>query len=198
MQLLPFSVNNLVDKSQLTLIQSVAALGSMLYIPEIYDLEHYLVCDQLFLNHNIFISFQEDLKILVDNTLDAFDHVDGGQIIDNMKLHLLIHVVDDIRNHGLLVHAQSEVFESYNSVFHLCSILSNQQAPSKDIAHKFAQMERTKHTITGGFWEDEDGIWKQAGKGVRDALFQYPLIQTHLGWSPHSSLEPGIFFSELR
>ncbi|KIJ35214.1 hypothetical protein M422DRAFT_114156, partial [Sphaerobolus stellatus SS14] len=72
--------------------------------------------------------------------------------IDKMKLHMLVHIPEDIRNHGPLVRSETEVFESFNGVFRLCSMHSNHQAPSKDIAVKCARMDLTKHIICGGFW----------------------------------------------
>ncbi|KIJ36061.1 hypothetical protein M422DRAFT_179901, partial [Sphaerobolus stellatus SS14] len=67
--------------------------------------------------------------------------------IDKMKLHTLVHIPEDIRNHRPLVRSETEVFESFNGVFRLCSIHSNHQAPSKDIAIKCAQMDMTKHLM---------------------------------------------------
>lgn len=65
----------------------------------------------------------------------------------------------------------------------MCSILSNHQAPSRDIALKFSDLDRVKHILSGGFWYQE-GKWIQAGHDVRQLLRRTPIIQKHLGWTP--------------
>ncbi|KAH9930788.1 hypothetical protein B0H21DRAFT_679754, partial [Amylocystis lapponica] len=71
------------------------------------------------------------------------------------KLHILPHLLQDIPCHGPPILYATEVYESYNAVFRMCSVLSNHQAPSRDIAWTFADLERFKHEISGGWWENE-------------------------------------------
>ncbi len=75
-----------------------------------------------------------------------------------------------------LVINATEGFESYNSVFRRNSVLSNRQAPSRDIAIKFADMDRVKHLLSGGYWKD-DTSWVQAGLGVQSLLAQKSILQ---------------------
>jgi hypothetical protein len=121
---------------------------------------------------------------LIGNVLDAFALVDPSKIIDKMKLQVLPHLVDDIRRFGPAIRYSTEIFECYNAIFRLCSVLSNHQAPSRDIANKFASMDRLKHMLSGGYWK-EDGEWVHAGLKVRRVLHDDPFIQRHLGWVPH-------------
>lgn len=44
----------------------------------------------------------------------------------------------------------TEAFESFNAVIRAKSIHSNRAAPSKDIAHAFAQGNRVRHILSGG------------------------------------------------
>ncbi|KAG8783118.1 hypothetical protein FRC12_020072 [Ceratobasidium sp. 428] len=141
MQLTVFQVHGIASDDLFTLIKAVGSLGAVLWIPEIDNMDVYL----------------EDLSVLVDNVLDAFARMDPGRIVSKQKLHLLTHLVDDIRNHGPAIRYSTEVFECYNSVFRMCSVLSNHQAPSQDICEKMKDMERFRHIATGGYWLDSNG-----------------------------------------
>jgi hypothetical protein len=127
--------------------------------------------------------YQADLEILIGNVLDAFALIDPAKIIDKMKLQVLPHLADDIRRFGPAIRYSTEIFECYNAIFRLCSVLSNHQAPSHDIANKFASMDCLKHMLSGGYWEEDDQ-WISAGRKVRLILHQDPFIQHHLGWAP--------------
>ncbi|KAJ6538430.1 hypothetical protein B0H10DRAFT_2203947 [Mycena sp. CBHHK59/15] len=80
---------------------------------------------------------------------------------------------------------------SFNTVFRLCSVLSNHQAPSCDIAFKFADLDHVKHILSGGFWL-QDAVWVRAGKDVNRILRNTPIIQRHLGWAPPPTYIPGL------
>jgi hypothetical protein len=129
------------------------------------------------------ITTQEHLTILIGNVLDAFGDHDPAKILLKVKLHLLTHMVEDVIRFGPLIRNSTEIFECFNAIFRLCSILSNHQAPSRDIAHKFASMDRLKHILSGGFWK-QGNEWVQAATNVRDVLHTMPIIQRHLGWVP--------------
>ncbi len=106
------------------------------------------------------------------------------------KLHIVTHAPEDALRFGPLVINATEGFESYNSVFRRNSVLSNRQAPSRDIAIKFADMDRVKHLLSGGYWKD-DTSWVQAGLGVQSLLAQKSILQSHLGWTPLESEPAG-------
>lgn len=96
---------------------------------------------------------------------------------------MLLHIIQDIRRRGPAVRFSTEVFECFNAIFRLCSVLSNHQAPSRDIAAKLADLDRVKHILSGGYWL-QDGAWIRAGKDVNRILRATPIIQRHLGWAP--------------
>ncbi|KAF8056083.1 hypothetical protein FPV67DRAFT_1732296 [Lyophyllum atratum] len=174
MQTMAFHVHDLVTPSQFALVKAVGALGAVLWVHEIDDMDRYL----------------EDLSVLVGNVLDAFADVDPAKIIIKIKLHLLPHLMEDVRRFGPAIRNSTEVFECFNAIFRLCSVLSNHQAPSRDIASKFASMDRVKHMLSGGYWM-QDGQWVQAGESVRQVLHSEPVVQRHLGWVPPRSTIPG-------
>jgi hypothetical protein len=134
------------------------------------------------------------LEILIGNVLDAFALINPAKIIDKMKLQVLPNLVDDIPRFGPAIRYSTEIFECFNAIFRLCSVLSNHQAPSRDIANKFALMDRLKHMLSGGYWKvDEE--WIHAGTKVRDILCKDTFIQRHLGWVPAITPTPGMHFS---
>jgi len=100
-----------------------------------------------------------------------------------MKLQILPNLVDDVRRFGPAIRYSTEVFECFNAIFRLCSVLSNHLAPSRDIANKFASMDSLKHILSGGYWKSSEG-WVRAGPRVRAILHEDTFIQRHLGWVP--------------
>ncbi|KAJ3978510.1 hypothetical protein F5890DRAFT_1422552, partial [Lentinula detonsa] len=181
MQILPFHIHDFtkLDQAHFTLVRSVGQFGSLLWIPEIENLNEYL----------------DDIEVSVGNVLDAFADVAPSKILVKIKLHLLTHLRDDIRRFGPPIRYATEVFEGFNAVFCLCSIYSNHQAPSRDIAYKFASMGRLKHLLSGGFWQQRSSCgvlkWVQASDAVCSLLEDVPIIQRHLGWVPHTNPQHG-------
>jgi len=133
------------------------------------------------------------VKIATDNVLDLFSRVDSSKIITKPKLHLLTHLADDIRRFGPLVGEATETFECYNAIFRFCSVLSNHQAPSRDVAIQLADQEGFKQRITGGWWHDDSGDWKRSGHGVRSSLQRYKMLKNNLGWADNAVVPPGSF-----
>ncbi|KAF8503038.1 hypothetical protein JB92DRAFT_3123543 [Gautieria morchelliformis] len=158
-----FHVHGIVGDPQFELIKATGRLGAVLWYHELRNMGEYL----------------DDLRVLVANILDAFDAVDSACIIDKGKLHVLVHLPEDVEHFGLAIRYATEVFECFNHVFHMCSILSNHQAPGRDIARKCASMERLKHL---------------ASRRVQGMLLQHPIVQTHLGWVPPSKWRQGYIF----
>ncbi|KAK0463305.1 hypothetical protein IW261DRAFT_1554190 [Armillaria novae-zelandiae] len=175
MQTLPFHVHGVVTPDQFTLVKAVSALSPLLWTHEIPKLQEYL----------------NNVETLVGNVLDAFGDSDPAKIIIKIKLHLLTHICQDIQRFGPPIRNSTEVFEGFNAIFRQCSVLSNHQAPSHDIALKFASMDRLKHVLSGGFWWDSEKGWIQAGLSVLKMLRENPILQRHLGWVPASTIEPG-------
>ncbi|THV04305.1 hypothetical protein K435DRAFT_961933 [Dendrothele bispora CBS 962.96] len=174
MQTMAFHVHDIVTPAQFSLIKAVGELAAVLWVSEIADMDQYLA----------------DLDILIANTLDAFAEVDPLKIIQKVKLHLLPHLISDIRRFGPPVRYSTEIFECFNAIFRLCSIYSNHQAPSRDIALKFTSMARVKHIFSGGYWLQENK-WVQASPKVRRLLETDVTIQRHLGWVPPDIIQLG-------
>lgn len=137
---------------------------------------------------------KNDLQILIDNLLDIWATIDPRRIITKVKLHVLAHLPDDIRRFGPAVIFAMEIFECFNAVFRMCSVLSNHLAPSRDIAITLADMERFKHLVSGGYWKDDNGRYIRAGLRVQNFLQKNPELQRHLGWADETLLHAGDLF----
>ena len=114
-------------------------------------------------------------------------------MITKPKLHLLTHLPNDIKRFGPLVGEATETFECFNAVFRFCSVLSNPQAPSRDIAIQLADQEGFKQRVTGGWWLDSFERWKRSGPGVRGSLERYKTLKNNLGWADGAVSPPGLF-----
>ncbi|THU98452.1 hypothetical protein K435DRAFT_660947, partial [Dendrothele bispora CBS 962.96] len=164
-QLAVFHLHGLCSNQLFNLWKATGELGACLWMPEIQNLDIYLA----------------DLQILIDNLLDAWADVDPCRIITKIKLHVLTHLPEDIRRFGPVVIFATEVFECFNAVFRLCSILSNHLAPSHDIALALGRMERFKHIISGGYWRDvETNRYICAGVAIREFFKKNQHVQRQL------------------
>jgi len=133
--------------------------------------------------------------VAVGNVLDLFTVISLKKILDKIKLHLLMHICEDIIQFGPLVGVATEIFECFNAVFHMCSILSNHCAPSRNIIYQLADQEGMKHCLTGGFWlsSKDSSTWECAGLAVCDFLTQKLLLQKLYGWTDPTPLIPSNF-----
>ncbi|KAJ6523814.1 hypothetical protein B0H19DRAFT_1223959 [Mycena capillaripes] len=150
-----FHVRDLVTEDQFKAWRACGELAALLWIPEIRNLAEY----------------RQDLKVAVANVLDIFGTIDPSKIVSKIKLHLLVHTDEDVVEFGPLVGVITEGFESFNTVFRHCSVLSNRLAPSRDIARQLADQEGLKHRLTGGWWcSAENEKWLHAGDIKRVSL----------------------------
>jgi hypothetical protein len=81
MQMMVFHVHNIVSPDQFTLIKAIGSLGALLWIPEIDDMDSYLVSkisNSRWLHDLQMI--QSDLDILIGNILDAFTLIDPSNV----------------------------------------------------------------------------------------------------------------------
>ncbi|KAI0364688.1 hypothetical protein BV20DRAFT_955723 [Pilatotrama ljubarskyi] len=135
--------------------KATGELGAMLWFHKIDDLDQYL----------------EDLVIYVANVLDIWAIVDPKRILVKQKLHVLVHLVENIRRHGPAVLYSTEVFECWNAIFRLCSVYSNHHGASHDIARRMAGIEQFKHQVSGGWWKEsaQPGANHQCGSEAGEA-----------------------------
>ena len=199
-QLATFQLYDIVSRDHLLLWMAIGELAAMLWFPEIDDLEVYIVSLSNICSKYVFtkIDIQNDIETCVANVLDQFSILQPSRITTKLKLHLLVHAVEDIRRFGPLIDESTEIFECNNAIFQACSIYSNKLAPSRDIAIQFAEMEGAKQRISGGFWRDADGNWVQAAPDARLLFSRATTLQNHLGWATKPENKPGDIYATLK
>ena len=67
------------------------------------------------------------------------------------KFHIIMHLPDHVRRFGPAILFATEAFESFNAVIRAQSVHSSRHAPSHDIARGFAQLNQTRHLLSGGY-----------------------------------------------
>ncbi|KAF7762497.1 hypothetical protein Agabi119p4_9090 [Agaricus bisporus var. burnettii] len=170
-----FHVHDLVSANIYALVRAVGELTALLWFPEIRNMEVYL----------------GDIRTAVANVLDCAAVVNPSKIIKKIKYHYLTHIEEDIQRFGPLIGVMTENYESYNSVFRACSILSNHLSPSRDIAHQLSRQETTKHILSGGSWfSHSTNDWVKPGSGVQKLIEANPHLRSLHGWPGSSSNSP--------
>ncbi|KAJ6538143.1 hypothetical protein B0H19DRAFT_1213675 [Mycena capillaripes] len=177
MQTMIFHIHDIVTPEQFSLVRALGELGPLLWMPVIDNMDEYLA----------------DLQILIDNSPRRLRHTRSYENPDKTQASCASPHCKRHPTARAVVRFSTEVFECFNAIFRLCSVLSNHQAPSRDIAAKFADLDRVKHILSGGYWfEESESAWVNAGKDVRRILRNTPIIQRHLGWAPPPIWTPGL------
>ncbi|KAG2006968.1 hypothetical protein CC2G_014704 [Coprinopsis cinerea AmutBmut pab1-1] len=146
-----FHVHDLVSPAQYAFVKAMGDLSALLWYPEIRNPDDYF----------------SDVEVAVANVLDAAAQIDPSKIIAKIKYHLLVHITDDIRRHGPIIGVATESYESFNTIFRLCSVLSNHLAPSRDIAYQLSEQETVRHLLSGGRWFNRElGEWDSPGRSL--------------------------------
>ena len=125
--------------------------------------------------------------------LDLFAMIDPSKMTSKIKLHLLVHLREDILHFGPLVSVAMETFECFNAIFRYCSVFSNHLTSSQDIAFQLASQEVLKYRLTGGWWLTGNGEWEQPGPSVRKFIHAHPTLQVLMGWTSAEPLVNGGF-----
>lgn len=99
--------------------------------------------------------FKSCLETAIQDIIDFAVVLSPSLLTLKSKFHILTHLPDHIRRFGPALLFSTERYEGYNRLFRISSIHSNHQAPSRDIAHAFADFDRCRHICIGGYWRDE-------------------------------------------
>ncbi|KAF8178467.1 hypothetical protein BJ912DRAFT_1045365 [Pholiota molesta] len=166
-QVAPFVIFDMVSPEVFDAWLSLSKLVPLLYQPVIEDINEFTMTLEVEIRH--FSSRQRNGPVL-------------GSINQNSIFFCT----------SLLISV--ETFESFNAVIRAKSVHSNRLAPSRDIALAFAQGNRIRHLLSGGFFlpADEDGNrqdpllanesdWVSIGPGPRTLLSADRTLSDYLG-----------------
>ncbi|TBU53792.1 hypothetical protein BD310DRAFT_951832 [Dichomitus squalens] len=175
-QVVSFALFGLVDITLQRAWLAVGHLTVLLWETEIDDINIYL----------------PDLRRAIQDVIDFAAALSPGLLTEKNKFHILSHIPDHIERHGPAILFSTERYESFNHVFRLCSIHSNRQAPSRDIAMAFANQDQCRHMVTGGYWLDPDSQqWVCASRAVQDHIEHDSLDARLLGVPIEKLAVPG-------
>ncbi|KAF8593558.1 hypothetical protein BDV93DRAFT_460863 [Ceratobasidium sp. AG-I] len=134
-QILAFTVYDLMPKDVLDAWLLIGRLTVLLWHTSIKKLDEYLV----------------ELEAVIGEFLDVTARCSPAILISKPKFHFLVHLPMYIKRFGPAILFSTKRFESFNAVFRAASIFSNRLSPSRDIALKFAELDRLKRIATGGY-----------------------------------------------
>jgi len=113
------------------------------------------------------------------------------------KFHVILHLPNHIRRFGPAILFATEAFESFNAVIRAKSVHSNRQAPSRDIGLAFAQGNRIRHLLSGGYFIPVDSsfpspthtvisttttdMWRTIGHGPQQLMAISNTATSYLG-----------------
>ena len=136
------------------------------------------------------------------------------------KFHIFLHLTDHTRRFGPAILFATEAFESFNAIIRAKSVHSNRHAPSRDIAQAFAQGNRIRHLLSGGFFNfqlppllvnrthfspatsatapdiqrsfsDNKDSWKKVGTGPQDLVYMPNTVTQYLGLEDKKQVKTG-------
>ena len=93
---------------------------------------------------------QKQLEIAIQDFLAHTAHW-TPHLFNKPKFHILLHLVEHIRQFCPAALFATEGFESFNAVIRAKSIHSNRQSPSHDIARGFAHGNHIHHILSGAY-----------------------------------------------
>ncbi|KAJ6458275.1 hypothetical protein C8R45DRAFT_1221656 [Mycena sanguinolenta] len=175
-QVMAFAVEGLVPPDVLQAWLILGRLTVLLWHTAIEDIDLYTT----------------QLETCIDDFLNITCKCSPSILISKPKFHFLVHVPFFIRRFGPSVLFSTERYEAYNPVFRACSIYSNRQTPSRDIAWSFAGIDRVKHIVTGAWWKDSrTHKWTCANPRIMQHILHHPEIAAMVGLPTKVMHEPG-------
>ncbi|KAJ6632325.1 hypothetical protein B0H10DRAFT_2159621 [Mycena sp. CBHHK59/15] len=165
-QIMAFAVEGLVPPDVLEAWLILGRLTVLLWHTEIEDIKTYTA----------------ELEVCINDFINITCKCSPSILISKPKFHFLLHLPFFIRQFGPAVLFSTERYEAYNAVFRACSIYSNRQTPSRDIAWSFAGIDRVKHIVTGGWWKDSRSqTWTCATARVLRHILDHPEMAAMVG-----------------
>ncbi|KAH9946546.1 hypothetical protein B0H21DRAFT_808883 [Amylocystis lapponica] len=163
-QVMAFAICGLVEEPLQNTWYSIGRLTVLIWDTAIEDVQSYM----------------HDLRQTINTVNDFAAKLSPSLLTLKNKFHIFGHIPDHILRFGPALLFSTERYESFNHIFRLCSIHSNRQAPSRDIAVAFANQARCRHMTTGGYWLDaRTKRWVCSGREVQRHLQEHR-VDAHL------------------
>lgn len=99
--------------------------------------------------------------------------MDSTRIVQKNKFHIYSHLPEHVARFGVPVLFSTERYESFNHLFRQCSVYSNKQSPSRDIAAAFATYDTVRFILQRGEWKNRERKIVTASTKVLDCLEKY-------------------------
>ncbi|KAI8327320.1 hypothetical protein EDC96DRAFT_549720 [Choanephora cucurbitarum] len=92
-----------------------------------------------------------------------------------LKVHLLNHIIDDVKRFGSLLNCHTERSEQFNKFIRKRITYTNRQHPSRDVAVKFGKHFMLQHLVGGGLWIPRNQDYRTlAGPAVSTYFVDHP------------------------
>ncbi|KAF8164203.1 hypothetical protein BJ912DRAFT_1150335 [Pholiota molesta] len=172
-QVAPFVIYDMVAPEVFDAWLALSKLVPLVYQPIIEDIDEFIVT----LEHEIHHFLLQTARW----TCGWFNKA---------KFHIFLHLPNHIRRFGPAVLFATESFESFNAVIRAKSVHSNRLAPSRDIALAFAQGNRIRHLLSGGYFpkskeldlaSSKQSDWIAAGAGPKNLIAADNTLGHYLG-----------------
>ncbi|KAJ7340636.1 hypothetical protein DFH08DRAFT_915624 [Mycena albidolilacea] len=134
-QVAPFVLYDLVSRDCFETWQALSKIIPLIWQPEINNIESHLALLTKEIDHFLLCAAKWT-----------------SRWFNKPKFHIFLHLPAHIRRFGPAVLFATEAFESFNAIIRAKSVHSNRHAPSRDIAHAFAQGNRIRHLLSGGLF----------------------------------------------
>ncbi|KAK7027831.1 hypothetical protein R3P38DRAFT_3315357 [Favolaschia claudopus] len=195
-QVAPFVLYDLVSSECLETWQALSKLVPLIWQPEIKNIENYVTLVTKEIDHFLLCAAKWTTRWF-----------------NKPKFHIILHLPAHIRRFGPAILFATEAFESFNAIIRAKSVHSNRHAPSRDIAHAFAQGNRIRHLLSGGLFvlkeaelvEEDPSIhhtprfafaqertaWRSIGEGPRRLIQGRSTVTAYLGLDQKKASVPG-------
>ncbi|KAI0628275.1 hypothetical protein C8Q77DRAFT_1068295 [Trametes polyzona] len=200
-QVAPFVIHDMVSQDCYDAWVALSRLVPLIYQPRIENVSEHLELLKKEIDHFLLCTARWTVRWF-----------------NKPKFHIIVHLVEHIRRFGPAGLFATESFESFNAVIRAKSVHSNRQAPSRDIARAFAQSNRIRHLLSGGYFmyntsinptTTEDGTagnnndemtsreafsfdrnrWRTVGNGPLSLIGEHSTVTEYLGFESTSSEE---------
>ncbi|KAG8796301.1 hypothetical protein FRC12_000716, partial [Ceratobasidium sp. 428] len=173
-QVMSFVTHDLLPAPVLTAWLLMGRLSALLWYTAIDNIKAYL----------------DELQSVINDFLLKTAECSPSIMILKPKFHFLVHLPMYIKRFGPALLFSTERFESFNGVFRAASTFSNRQAPSRDIAQRFGDLDRVKHIASGGYWHNGK-TWVCASNTLLEFTSSNKVFNKLLGLPARKSPTPG-------